>query len=68
MESPNVALVRSIYADWERGNFSSAEWADPAVEFVFADGPDPGNWRGLTEMAQGFRAWQQMSRGGGRVS
>ena len=60
--SRNVDFVRSIYAAWERGDFSSAEWADPEIEFVMADGPTPGNWAGVAGMADGFReflkAWE----------
>jgi ketosteroid isomerase-like protein len=49
--------VRSIYADWERGEFDSADWAHPEIEYVTADGLDPGAWMGLVEMAEQFRAW-----------
>jgi ketosteroid isomerase-like protein len=56
-ESANVALVRSIYADWERGDFSSTVWAHPEIEFVFADGPSPGRWKGLAGMAEANRDW-----------
>src|SRR2546426_449290 len=62
MASANLDLVRSIVADWERGDFSTVEWADPGIEYVIADGPTPGRWSGLTGMMEGSRtflsAWE----------
>ena len=60
--SANLDLVRSIYADWERGNWSRADWADPEIEYVATGGVEPGNWRGLAEVAVRWRshlaAWE----------
>jgi ketosteroid isomerase-like protein len=61
--SSNLDLVRSIYADWERGDyFSSGEWVHPDIEYVIADGPDAGRWSGQAGLIEGakviLRAWE----------
>jgi ketosteroid isomerase-like protein len=60
--SANVDFVRSIYARWERGEYFSGDWHAPEIEFVMADGPDPGRWGGFASAAARWReflqAWQ----------
>jgi ketosteroid isomerase-like protein len=59
--SSNLALVKSIYASWEKGDFSSADWADPEIEFAMYGGLSTGEWRGIEEMTETWatmlRAW-----------
>jgi ketosteroid isomerase-like protein len=56
--SANLDLVRSICAAWDRGDFRRpVRWVDPEIELVYADGPQPGTWRGVDGMATGTREW-----------
>ncbi len=63
MASANLELVRSLFGAWERGDYSPAEWADPEIEWVIADGPAPRSWTGVAGMVEGWRdflsAWDE---------
>jgi ketosteroid isomerase-like protein len=60
--SENLDLVRSIYADWERGDFSATDWAHPEAEFAWVGGSIPGTFRGRAEVSKTFAermsAWE----------
>jgi ketosteroid isomerase-like protein len=64
MSEESLELVRSIYAAWERGDFSWVGWAHPEIEYVIVEGPAPGNWTGLAGLEEGglgiLNAWQQL--------
>lgn len=60
--SANLDFIKSIYAAWEMGDFSMADWADPDIEFEMVGGLTPGIWNGVAEMTEVWagmlRAWE----------
>jgi ketosteroid isomerase-like protein len=57
MPAANLDLVRSIiYAAIDRGDFSSAEWADPDIEYVVVDGPEPRRVVGRDGLVEAMRS------------
>jgi ketosteroid isomerase-like protein len=67
--SDNLDLVRSIYTAFERGDFSSTEWAHPDVEFeaigmMGVGGPTPVRSVGVAAMVARYRdflsAWEDL--------
>ena len=52
MSQENLELVRSISAAHERGDYGSAEWAHPDIEYVIVGGLTPGSWKGRAAMAR----------------
>ena len=64
MSQENVELVRSIYAPWERGDFSPAGWEHPEIEITIVGGPGTSTSTGRAAAAKTLRefldAWERV--------
>jgi ketosteroid isomerase-like protein len=60
----NLDLVKSVFVNWEKGDFSSVDWADPEIEFVMRGGLTTDRTTGVTAMggawAAMLRAWDDL--------
>jgi hypothetical protein len=53
--SENLALVHAIFAEWERGNFGSVDWAHPQIEYAIVDEPGAQVGWGVAAMRRTWR-------------
>jgi ketosteroid isomerase-like protein len=62
MAQENVDVVRSLCAAHDRGDYSSAEWAETDIEYEIVGGLSPGTWKGRAAMASAvgelFSVWE----------
>jgi len=56
MSEANVEIVKKIFSDWARGDFSSVDWAHPEIEFTIP-GPDSHVHRGVDAMGRAWAEW-----------
>ena len=56
MSQENVELVRRVYENWERGDFSQTEEFHPEIDFEMVDWPHQTKARGIEEMWQTWRS------------
>ena len=65
IRASNLDLAPRIFADWERGDFSSVEWAHPEIALVIAEGFEPGSWTGVSAWMEWrddyLSAWEDFS-------
>jgi ketosteroid isomerase-like protein len=54
--SENLDLVRTIYAAIGRGDFGSADWAHPEIEYMRADGFEPDSLIGRDGLIAAMRS------------
>jgi ketosteroid isomerase-like protein len=51
--------VRSLFADWQRADYSATDWAASDIEFVMEGEffPDPGTYHGVEAMVRAWTRW-----------
>jgi ketosteroid isomerase-like protein len=60
MSQENVEVVKRIFRAWERGDFSSVDWAAPDIEFVLhsrREGPGDEVLHGAEAMGRAWGEW-----------
>ena len=54
--SANLDFVKSIFDAWQKGDFSSVDWAASDIDFAMSGGLIEGRWKGISEMAEAWAA------------
>jgi ketosteroid isomerase-like protein len=73
MSQENVEIVRRLFAEWERGNFWTADYLDPDVRVTWVDpilAPRPET-HGIDELTEGMMdflgTWDRLTASAERV-
>jgi ketosteroid isomerase-like protein len=53
----HLEIVKAIFREWEQGDFSNVDWADPDISYD-VPGPDPPA-RGIEGMNRSWSGWLQ---------